>query len=250
MHPGRTLGIVLIITVIFFLINMNPGMFGLTQNNVESEDAWFPDNELSETIDDLKNNYGSNVVYCQILVKGKNDNVLTKEALNDILEVEKQIANNSKVKKVLYPQPGNITSISSMIAYMNLTMQGIPFEEITDENITEVIRDLRTSDIQTQLLNLKNFAEGNIPGIPKEVSKEAETALNIGTRLCIAQPLSSRLLRTKSSVIIIWILVWTGILEAKGTAITISIRYAVNFGGKRPEAEFVGFYFAGQAQSE
>ncbi|MCK5561318.1 MAG: MMPL family transporter, partial [Thermoplasmata archaeon] len=179
MHPGRTLGIVLIITLLFFLINMNPGMFGLTQYTEETEDAWFPDNEISETIDDLKNNYGSNVQYCQILVKGKNGDVLTREALLDILEVEKQIANSSKVKYVLYPQPGNITSISSMIAYMNLSMQGIPIEDITYVNMTDVIDGLSTDDIKTQLLNLKNVIEMNIPGI----SKEAETALNMAKML-------------------------------------------------------------------
>jgi predicted RND superfamily exporter protein len=176
MHPGRTLAIVLILTLLFFMINMNPGMFGLTQNNVESEDAWFPDNEVSETIDDLKNNYGSNVQYCQILVRGKNNNVLTQAALLDILEVEKQIANNSKVQKILYPQPGNITSISSFIAYMNLSMQGIPPENISYISISKVIKGLSTDDIRTQLLFLKNAAEGVIPGISNEISKEAETA--------------------------------------------------------------------------
>lgn len=175
MHPGRTLGIVLILTVIFFMLNINPGMFGFTQYTEDSEDAWFPDNEISETIDDLKNNYGSNAQYCQILVKGKNGNVLTQDALLDILEVEKKIANNSKVQYVLFPQPGNITSISSMIAYMNLSMQGIPIEDITYVNMTEVIDGLSTDDIKTQLLNLKNVIEMNIPGI----SKEAETALNM-----------------------------------------------------------------------
>ena len=80
------------------LINMNPGMFGLTQNNLESEDAWLPENELAGTIEDLSENYGSNVAFLQILVKGENDNVLTKEGLLDILQMEKQIAENDTVQ--------------------------------------------------------------------------------------------------------------------------------------------------------
>jgi hypothetical protein len=70
LHPGRTLAIVVIITLLFFMINMDPGMFGLTQNTEEPEEAWFPDNELSDTVADLRNNYGSNAQYLQILVKG------------------------------------------------------------------------------------------------------------------------------------------------------------------------------------
>ncbi len=155
MHPGRTLAIVIIVTLVFFMINMNPGMFGLTQNTEEPEEAWFPDNELSDTVADLKNNYGSNAQYLQILVKGKNDNVFTKDAMIDILKVEKQIAENSKVRDVMYPLPENqsIMSIASQVVsyyilshpelnilptYDNM-IQALENNNITQKNITDFI---------------------------------------------------------------------------------------------------------------
>ena len=58
LHPGKTLATVMAITIMFMLISFMPGMFGLTQYTEDSEDAWFPEDELSETIFDLKNNYG------------------------------------------------------------------------------------------------------------------------------------------------------------------------------------------------
>jgi predicted RND superfamily exporter protein len=156
MHPGRTLGLVLFITILFMLISFMPGMFGLTQNNVDSEDAWFPESELADTIDDLKNNYGSNVMYCQILVKGKNDDVLTKAALIDILEVQKQISENSKVQGVLYPGQPNMFSISSALA---MSMLSNPLSNptnmtITYENMTSILQNSDQTQIDQMLLGM------------------------------------------------------------------------------------------------
>ncbi len=155
MHPGRTLVTVMIITFLFMLISFMPGMFGLTQNTEDSEDAWFPESELSDTIFDLKNNYGSNAQYLQILVKGKNGNVFTKDAIIDILKVEKQIADNSEVRYVLFPLPGNqsIMSIASgVVSYYVLShpelnilptydnmIQALTNNDITLQNITDFI---------------------------------------------------------------------------------------------------------------
>jgi predicted RND superfamily exporter protein len=71
---------------------------------------------------------------------------------------------------------------------MNLTMQGIPFEEITYVNLTEVINSASTEDIKTQLLDLKNLVEMNIPGI----SKEVETALNM-TKMLLSKDFATSL---------------------------------------------------------
>lgn len=155
-HPGPTLLIVVIITLLFFMINGNPEMFGLKMNTDEDEDAFLPEGDIKDTLDDIRNNYGSNVAYLQILVKGENGNVLTKEALIDILEVERQIASNTEVQYVLYPQPPSIMSLPSMFMY-NLLM----FQEVPPANITYdlMINTLNAIDQSVLNENLTLYAE-------------------------------------------------------------------------------------------
>lgn len=149
-NPGKTFLVVLVVSILAVLINANPDLFGLTYNSFESEDAFLPETEIRDTLEDLDNNYGANVRYLQILVKGEDDNVLTKEALIDILEVEKEVAANAEVQEVLHPQPGNIASIASALAsgiLMN-PPQNVPPEEITYEMMIATLEglDLATID--------------------------------------------------------------------------------------------------------
>lgn len=157
-HPGTTLLIVVIITFLFFMINMNPEMFGLKQNTEEDEDAFLPEGEIKDTLDDLRNNYGSKVAYLQILVKGKNGNVLTKESLIDILEVEREIAGNEKVQDVLYPQPPNIVSVSSALAQAILMSPPLNFtpQDITYEGMISVLENMAQGQIDGMILGMWN----------------------------------------------------------------------------------------------
>ncbi|UCH88897.1 MAG: MMPL family transporter [Thermoplasmata archaeon] len=140
-YPGRTFAIVMIVTFIMFMINFNSSMFGLEKKTEASEDAWLPDNELTSTLDDLQNNYGSSVSFVQILVKGKNNNVITKEAFIDILEVEKQISENEKVQYVLYPQSGNIMSMASAMTSSFMLGSGIPPSNITYDSMIDFLEN-------------------------------------------------------------------------------------------------------------
>jgi predicted RND superfamily exporter protein len=155
-HPGPTLLIVVIITLLFFMINGNPEMFGLKMNTEEDEDAFLPEGDIKDSLDDLRNNYGSNVAYLQVLVKGKNGNVLTKEALIDILEVERQISSNTEVQNVLYPQPPSIMSLPSMFIYNFLLFQGVPPANITYDLMIDTLNSIDQSVLNE---NLTLYAE-------------------------------------------------------------------------------------------
>ena len=143
--PQLTVIIVLLITFFMMALNASPGSFGLEKKETEREDDWLPANDVVTANTDINDNYGVQVRSLQVLVKGENGNVLTKEALIDILTVEKQIATNPKVQYILFPQPGNLSSIASMLGRNILGDQASYDEMIEDlqarsqENISEMI---------------------------------------------------------------------------------------------------------------
>jgi len=126
-RPALTVLVVLMITFTLGFINASPGTFGLTKNTSEREDTWLPDNEIVKADQEISDNYGLQVSYMQIIVKA--DNILDNTTLIEILELEMAIADVESLQYVLFPQEGNIVSISSIIAYgywnqllqMNLT---------------------------------------------------------------------------------------------------------------------------------
>jgi len=126
-RPALTVLVVLMITFTLGFINASPETFGLTKNTSEREDTWLPDNEIVKADQEISDNYGLQVSYMQIIVKA--DNILDNATLIEILELEMAIAGVESLQYVLFPQEGNIVSISSIIAYgywnqllqMNLT---------------------------------------------------------------------------------------------------------------------------------
>ncbi len=128
--PGITLVVVLTLSMIMIGITISPKSFGLEQDNTQREQDWVPNNDETKADQEIKDNYGIQARYLQLVVKGKDGNVLTKDALMDILSVEKTISENPTVQEVLFPYQGNISSISSAISWMMLTQQGLATEDI------------------------------------------------------------------------------------------------------------------------
>lgn len=162
--PKLTVASVLIITILMMLINSIPDTFGLEKKETESEHDWLPDNKYVIADNEINDNYGVQVTYLQIIVQGKNDNVLTKDALIDILEVEKKVAENETVKNILFPYPGNILSISSTLTQiidnnvtsydeMNKTIQNL-----TQDKINEILNNNKTAN-ETGMFLTKDFSE-------------------------------------------------------------------------------------------
>jgi len=147
-RPLTTFLTILGISILMMTINANPDMFGLEKKDKESESSFLPDNEVVDANEKISEDYGVQAEYLQIIVEGNENNVLTKEGLVDIMKVEKQIAENEIVKKILFPHSGNISSVSRVVALAFLgkgqatydemldTLQG---EEFTDEVAAQIL---------------------------------------------------------------------------------------------------------------
>ncbi len=114
-RPALTVLVILMITFTLGFVNSSPETFGLEKNTTEREDQWLPDNDIVNADQEISDNYGIQVRYMQVIVKA--DNILDRDTLIEIMEMEMAIANRSSVKDILFPQEGNVTSISSIIAY-------------------------------------------------------------------------------------------------------------------------------------
>jgi len=128
--PLITVLAVIFVTFLMMAINTSPDTFGLEKNDKEDESDFLPDNDVANANKEIDDNYGVPRKYLQIIVYGKDGNVLTKEALLDILEVERRIANSSKVGEVLFPGPGSIMSLSSSLARSLLQNNAATYEEM------------------------------------------------------------------------------------------------------------------------
>jgi len=151
--PALTIVIVLLVTILMMAISATPDSFGLTKKDTESESQWLPDNKYVIANDNITDNYGIQIDIMNIIVQGDNGNVLTKDALIDILTVEKQIVENEKVRHILHPQPGNVTSISSALASNMLKNQEVPEEDITYDRMLETLQGLDQAALDEMLTN-------------------------------------------------------------------------------------------------
>lgn len=151
--PTITLAVILLITILMLSISVSPDTYGLTKKDTESESQWLPDNKYVIANDDIAANYGVQIDFLNIIVQGNDGNVLTKSALIDILTVEKQIVENEKVRYILHPQPGNISSISSALASNVLKEQGEPEDNITYDMMLDTLRGMDQAALDDLITN-------------------------------------------------------------------------------------------------
>ena len=164
--PLITLLAVLFITVLLVLIDVSPGTFGLEKHDEEDESSFLPDNEVANAAEEIDENYGVQRQYLIIIVQGKNGDVLTREALIDILEVEKRVAENPKVKEVLFPQPGNISSLSSALARKILDNDKAGYDEMLG-----ALQALDTPALKTIIRNASQDEESG-PQLARFLTKD------------------------------------------------------------------------------
>jgi len=169
-RPAVTVLLILVISFLMIMINASPSLFGLEKKDKESENSFLPDNEVVEASDKISEEYGVQIEYLQIIVEGKNGNLLTKAGLIDILTVEQQIAENEKVKVVLFPHAGNISSISQVVARAYLGNDQANYSEMLDA----LKSDNFTDDVVARILGNEQLA----PMVARFLTKDYVKVLN------------------------------------------------------------------------
>ena len=160
--PKLTVALIVIITILMMLIYNIPEPFGFDKKDVESESDWLPDNKYIIADNEINENYGVQVSYLQIIVQGKDKNVLTKNALIDILEVEKKVSENKNVQNILSPYPPNILSISSSLTQIigdNITSYEGMFETLNNLEQEQLNENLTNMAEQIRMFLTKDFSE-------------------------------------------------------------------------------------------
>jgi uncharacterized protein len=149
--PAITVTVIIFITILMLALSASPDSFGLTKKDTESESQWLPDNKYVNANDDISTNYGVQIDFLNIVIQGKDGNVLTKEALIDILTVEKKIVEDKDVQYILHPQQGNVSSIASALATNMLKEQGVAEENITYALMLETLEGVNQTTLDAML---------------------------------------------------------------------------------------------------
>ncbi len=144
-HPLMSIAIVLIIT---FASIASVSYFGLKQEF--SEETFMPDLEMVKANNEISTNFTSSYDV-PVLIKSKYDDVLTRDALVEILKIEKEIANSSLKGDLFTPSVPSysIGSVADMVAQILLKKQGfIPYDEkigalqnMNDSEIKDAIKE-------------------------------------------------------------------------------------------------------------
>jgi len=142
-YPLITIAIVLIVTL---LSVSSIAINGINQEF--SEESFMPDMEIVQASEEVSEKFTS-TRSVSILVKSKDNDVLTSDDLVEILEVEKKLLNDSLIVSVL-ENPDvpsvNINSVADIIASSALQQQGI-LSPTYDQKIS-ALKNLNDSDIK------------------------------------------------------------------------------------------------------
>jgi predicted RND superfamily exporter protein len=121
-----------------------------------SEEAFLPDLEIAKASDEISEEYTA-TQSVSILVKSKNGDVLTSEALTDMLEVQKEIVYDPEIQPTLETpaMPSvNANSVASVIAQMALVQQNVTFPTMDEMiNTTLNMNDDQIKQIVIGMLN-------------------------------------------------------------------------------------------------
>ncbi|KYK29000.1 hypothetical protein AYK20_06265 [Thermoplasmatales archaeon SG8-52-1] len=152
-YPKLTIVTVVVIT----LIAMGSiQIFGIEQEF--SEESFMPDMEIAIASDEISMNFTTSASV-SILVKSKDDDVLTSDNLVEILQIEKNIIEDSTIIPVLaIPEmpSANVNSVADIVAQMALLQQNITvptmdqkiimIQNMNDEQVKQLISVILSSD--------------------------------------------------------------------------------------------------------
>ena len=153
-YPKATIVAIVMITLIAI---GSIQIFGIEQEF--SEESFMPDMEIVKASNEISEDYTA-TYSVSILVKSKNGDVLTSDALVEMLQIEKAIINDSKIMPTLEntnPEmlPTNVNSVADIIAQMALA-QNIPnptmeqkifaIQSMSDFDIKQLIGEILSSN--------------------------------------------------------------------------------------------------------
>ncbi|MCD6481228.1 MAG: RND family transporter [Thermoplasmata archaeon] len=144
-HPLMAIAVVLAITVASVA---SVATFGLKQEF--SEETFMPDMEMVRANDEIMTNFTSSYDV-SILVKAKHGDVLTKDALVEMLEIERDIANSSLQDMLFTPDTPQYSmgSVADMVAQIVIKKQGV----ISYDEKIEALQGMNDSEIKKAILD-------------------------------------------------------------------------------------------------
>ena len=152
-YPKLTIAIIVLIT---FIAGSSIQIFGIEQEF--SEESFMPDMEIARASDEISADY-TTTASISILVKSKDNDVLNKDNLVEILQIENEIISDKDIVNSLdNPEmpSANINSIADIVAQMVLLQQGVTnpsmdqkiltIQNMNDAQIKQFISVLLSSD--------------------------------------------------------------------------------------------------------
>jgi len=147
---------ILLVIVITIAAMGSIGYFGIDQEF--SEESFMPDMEMVIASEEISEKFTTtNSVL--ILVKSKDNDVLTSNNLVEMLQIEKEILNDTTIKSTFdnpNDHPSNINSVADIISQMVLLQQGM---NITMENKISAIQSMNDNEIKQFLGGLLSSDE-------------------------------------------------------------------------------------------
>ncbi len=133
-YPKMTIVVVIVITMIAIGCMQ---IFGIEQEF--AEESFMPEMEIVKASNEISEEYTA-TYSVSILVKSKNGDVLTSDALVEMLRVEKAIINDSNIKPTLenpITPSINVNSVADVIAQMALVQQNVTMPTM-DQKISAI----------------------------------------------------------------------------------------------------------------
>ena len=129
-------------------------IFGIEQEF--TEESFMPDIEVVQASDEISENYTA-TYSISILIKSKNEDVLTSEALVDMLQVERAIIDDAEIISTLEnpkTPSSNVNSVADIIAQMILIQQNVTFPTMEQKIFAiQTMNDDQIKQLITGILN-------------------------------------------------------------------------------------------------
>lgn len=118
----------LFVVILILVISGVMGFFSSQISFESDEDDFAPDSEIARANTEVMENYGTQVMYVQLIIEAKNKDVLTKEVLTEILEIEDNLTKDQLVNETLLKtafSPTGMSSVADLILLLNDLYMGV-----------------------------------------------------------------------------------------------------------------------------